>query len=273
MRCHPLIEMASNRMFSPAKRIVVHSSPPCRMFTSSARCMINPLFNLSHFSASKEAQFFSKERRIPREEYHPHLQLIRSSEVDPFAPAAGASPSVVAALKRAETGQTDMQTAYSLAISNLGQQVLMMRGEVTQAHNTLAMIHDKYKREERNSFFVMLTSVAILSFVFLKTDALEDLKDYVRTVTSPWKGFDWEWLGNPPSYKTAPQQSSNTLLTTGSPSMTTSSVTRTPLTPIEARSDHKVFTRPPSTRSTPAQSKETPESRWTLSRLFWAAPN
>lgn len=43
------------------------------------------LFNLSGLSHSRESGFLSKERGIPRTEFAPHLELIRLSEVEPFA--------------------------------------------------------------------------------------------------------------------------------------------------------------------------------------------
>jgi len=43
----------------------------------------NSLFNLGGLSTSRECQYLAKERRIPRTEFSPHLELIRSSEVEP----------------------------------------------------------------------------------------------------------------------------------------------------------------------------------------------
>ena len=43
----------------------------------------NSLFNLGGLSTSRESQYLAKERRMPRTEFSPHLELIRSSEVDP----------------------------------------------------------------------------------------------------------------------------------------------------------------------------------------------
>ncbi|ROW11833.1 hypothetical protein VPNG_04922 [Cytospora leucostoma] len=56
-----------------------------------------PFFNLGGLAASREAQYLSKERGIPRTEYSSNAHRIRASEVDPFAPAPGATPGVAAA--------------------------------------------------------------------------------------------------------------------------------------------------------------------------------
>jgi len=43
----------------------------------------NSLFNLGGLSTSRESRYLARERRMPRTEFSPHLELIRSSEVDP----------------------------------------------------------------------------------------------------------------------------------------------------------------------------------------------
>ncbi|POS75081.1 hypothetical protein DHEL01_v206523 [Diaporthe helianthi] len=63
-------------------------------------------FNLGGLGASREAEYLSRERGIPRTEYNSNIHLIRSSEVDPFAPAPGSSRSAAAAAAaRAEAAQ------------------------------------------------------------------------------------------------------------------------------------------------------------------------
>ncbi|KAJ4409163.1 hypothetical protein N0V82_009542 [Gnomoniopsis sp. IMI 355080] len=52
---------------------------------------LSALFNLNGLAQSRESQFLSKERGIPRTEYSSNIHLIRSSEVDPFPNAPGAS--------------------------------------------------------------------------------------------------------------------------------------------------------------------------------------
>ena len=55
-----------------------------RQFHSTPHRSSGSLFNLSGLSVSRESRFLSKERGIPRTEFSPHLELIRSSEVEPF---------------------------------------------------------------------------------------------------------------------------------------------------------------------------------------------
>lgn len=52
---------------------------------------LSALFNLNGLAHSRESQYLSKERGLPRTEYSSNIHLIRSSEVDPFPNAPGAS--------------------------------------------------------------------------------------------------------------------------------------------------------------------------------------
>ncbi|KAL8756672.1 MAG: hypothetical protein Q9184_004425 [Pyrenodesmia sp. 2 TL-2023] len=78
------IHVKSAILLSPSLRSsprVYHPAPPHHEFYTS-QCIRSPLFNLAGLSASRESQYLSKERGIPRTEFSPHLELIRSSEVD-----------------------------------------------------------------------------------------------------------------------------------------------------------------------------------------------
>ncbi|KAL8659738.1 MAG: hypothetical protein Q9202_006973 [Teloschistes flavicans] len=57
------------------------------------------LFNLGGLSTSRESQYFSKERGIPRTEFSPQLQLIRSSEVDTQKRPSDLKPTLSASSK------------------------------------------------------------------------------------------------------------------------------------------------------------------------------
>lgn len=69
-------------------------APPHHAFHTS-RTLSSALFNLGGLSTSRENQFLSKEKGRPRTEFSPHLELIRSSEVDTQRrPSAGEMDSV-----------------------------------------------------------------------------------------------------------------------------------------------------------------------------------
>lgn len=238
----------------------------CRPFSSSIRCMINPLQNLSHFSAAKEAQFLSKEKRIPREEFHPYLQLIRSSEVDPFAPVPGASPTVVAALKHAKTGEADTDSALRLAVSNLIDQVQVSRRETADVLRALVQVQERYKREERNALLMLFTTLGLLAFVMLKTRAFEDMLDYVGGVRNEWDSFDWQCLGHSSGRLPTPREI-RALLPAKQNIPSSENVAPSP-----EQSRTKIL---PDSIVQPLEvecsSHPQPESRSLMSRLFWAS--
>lgn len=57
----------------------------------------NSLFNLGGLSTSRECQYLAKERGMPRTEFSPHLELIRSSEVDPHGGPGSRGVSTISA--------------------------------------------------------------------------------------------------------------------------------------------------------------------------------
>lgn len=58
------------------------SPQPHRGFHSSQRRRNGSFFNLGGLSTSRECQYLAKERGMPRTDFSPNLELIRSSEVD-----------------------------------------------------------------------------------------------------------------------------------------------------------------------------------------------
>lgn len=67
-----------------------------RTFTTTSPSL-SALFNLNGLAHSRESQYLSKESGIPRTEYSSNIHLIRSSEVDPFPNAPGASKHAIPA--------------------------------------------------------------------------------------------------------------------------------------------------------------------------------
>lgn len=86
------------------------TAPPRLYFHSTTPARYSALFNLGGLAASREGQYLSRERGIPRTEYSSNIHLIRSSEVDPFAPAPGATRYANAA---AAARQTESPTGSS----------------------------------------------------------------------------------------------------------------------------------------------------------------
>lgn len=89
-----VLKMSSlSSSISARARDVARASNSCgrQWFSTSRASRAGSFFNLGGLGASREAQYLSKERGIPRTEYNSNIHLIRSSEVDPFAPVPGSS--------------------------------------------------------------------------------------------------------------------------------------------------------------------------------------
>ncbi|KAL8772553.1 MAG: hypothetical protein Q9209_002214 [Squamulea sp. 1 TL-2023] len=75
---------------STAVRSVLYSHtsyrvPSSRTFKTTSNLAGSSFFDLTRLSASRESQHLSKEKGRPRTDFAPHLELIKSSEVAPFA--------------------------------------------------------------------------------------------------------------------------------------------------------------------------------------------
>ena len=90
---------------------------PRHLHTAPRLLSSGSLFNLSGLSTSRESGFLSKERGIPRTEFSPHLELIRLSEVEPFAekklPPDSLQPSPATSRKPVQQSDySDISVAY-----------------------------------------------------------------------------------------------------------------------------------------------------------------
>ncbi len=90
---------------------------PRHLHTTPRFLSSGSLFDLSGLSTSRESGFLSRERGIPRTEFSPHLELIRLSEVEPFAaqkpPTESLQPSPASSHKLIQQNDNnDMGVAY-----------------------------------------------------------------------------------------------------------------------------------------------------------------
>ncbi|KAL8865372.1 MAG: hypothetical protein Q9198_009353, partial [Flavoplaca austrocitrina] len=74
---------AAQRLLKP--RLQTSYRFPRRTFHNTPSLPASPFFDLTRLSASRESQHLSKEKGRPRTEFAPHLELIKESEVAPFA--------------------------------------------------------------------------------------------------------------------------------------------------------------------------------------------
>ena len=143
----------------------------CRSFRSTARQGSNSILNLSGLSISRESRFLSKERGIPRTEFSPHLELIRSSEVNPFT----GKDSPVGSPSLATYSSPAMQyVGSSSSVSYLTKELENARIAKARSEAALRDLYVKYKsREKEASVLALVTTALTLGFLFSRE--LEDI--------------------------------------------------------------------------------------------------
>ncbi|KAL1877922.1 hypothetical protein Daus18300_002275 [Diaporthe australafricana] len=191
--------MYSRSSISTRASGVARASNSCgRLLFSTSQALRGggPLFNLGGLGASREAQYLSRERGIPRTEYSANIHLIRSSEVDPFAPAPGSTRSAAArAAARAQTeaqlekakaqlarGARNASTSSSVAydpkavggLAGLAAQLQAMRVDLAATKMALLRLQAKGEKPETSTTSYLLSTAIILAVVFFVGKDISD---------------------------------------------------------------------------------------------------
>lgn len=154
----------------------------CRSFHSNRPLLAgSPLLNLSGLSTSREAQHLSKEYRIPRTEFSPYLELIRSSEVLPFARTASPSgqdngdqaPTSTGALQRLRGSRDHGRDSINASAKTVTATMKHLIDELAATRSNLqsmsvekALLDSEVRRNNRDclilSFLTMVLALALL---------------------------------------------------------------------------------------------------------------
>lgn len=159
---------------------VANSCGRLRFSTShSVRAGGGPFFNLGGLGASREAQYLSKERGIPRTEYSANIHLIRSSEVDPFAPAPGSTRTAAARAAARAQAEAHSQLASGVpnvtvapgpaavgSLAGLAAQLQAVRDELAETKRALRGVQAKGERSETSMVSHLLSTAIILTLIF-----------------------------------------------------------------------------------------------------------
>ena len=150
-----------------------------RGFHCTTRCAGSSILNLSGLSTSRESRFLAKERGIPRTEFSPHLELIRSSEVEPFT-GRDASSAAQSSFTLSPGHTTGVDNPLSVAY--LIKELDATRVLQAETANALRDLQTKHKSRERDavnlSFVTVLLIVGIVNASALKEMAEPILQRY-----------------------------------------------------------------------------------------------
>lgn len=138
--------------------------------TSSSHRASGSILNLSGLSASRESRFLSKERGIPRTEFSPHLELIRTSEVDPFD-RKKKNQNASNAERSGKYSKSRKSFAFSPATDasatiNLAQECAVLRLEKQSLTDALEKLQQASKSKDKEVFQMMFIIAILLLVVF-----------------------------------------------------------------------------------------------------------
>ncbi|KAL8695598.1 MAG: hypothetical protein Q9224_003309, partial [Gallowayella concinna] len=166
--------MARSSLLRPVVRSLFSPALPIRStwrpFHNTSSLAGSPLFNLGGLSTSRESQYLSKERGIPRTDFAPHLELIKSSEVEPYATRADSLKNVRRKESRKEPRQENPETPVndvSTASHNTPDMLYMIKDlqdKTSALANELAAMHSLRKKVENwESLSVFIITVIVLA--------------------------------------------------------------------------------------------------------------
>lgn len=141
-------------------------SPQQRPFHTTNPCAAGSILDLSNLSISRESRFLAKTQGRPRTQFSPHLELIRSSEVDPFTErAAKGEETVYIHGNGHET--PGVLSGKPVSIANILEELAYMRAARESAERNLQELQIKITRRERESgLLVIVTAFLFLGLVF-----------------------------------------------------------------------------------------------------------
>lgn len=146
-----------------------------RSFHRTTPCAGSSILNLSGLSTSRESRFLAKERGIPRTEFSPHLELIRSSEVEPFASRdASSTAQSSSTISSGHTSGVDSPLSVAYLIKELDATRVLQ----AKTANALQDLQARYKSRERDA--VNLAFVTVLLIVgIVNAGALKEMAEPV----------------------------------------------------------------------------------------------
>lgn len=153
-----------------------------RPFHSTGCRASGSLLNLSGLSISRESRFLSKERGIPRTEFSPHLELIRSSEVHPFR---GKEPPFDSSNSATPESYSNQCSGTCHSRNHLIKELENARRVNATSQAALEALNAKYKsREKESTILASAIVVLILGLLFSRDmwDSVEPVRWHFRNL-------------------------------------------------------------------------------------------
>ena len=168
-------------------RVIGQVPPRGRLFSTARTLRGGSFFDLARLGASREAQYLSKQHGIPRTEFSANTHLIRSGEVDPSAPAPGASPRVVAARAGQAAAEASIQDAElsrtTAARNSLVVQLRLAREELAQTKSAYGRLQVRAKGLE-TALMLVPALVSMIAFI-----GYQVYRERTEQPAGPWQSL------------------------------------------------------------------------------------
>lgn len=154
-----------------------------RLFSTSTTRVLRSgsFFNLGGLGASREAQYLSKEHGIPRTEYSSNIHLIRSSEVNPFAPVPGATPSVATVRAAQDAMRSNAKASQATTPDSLVIQLQAAAEQLAQTKMALIRLQARCKGLETA---VILVPILFSMMAFIGYQVYREREE---ELAEPWQ--------------------------------------------------------------------------------------
>ena len=159
-----------------------------RPFHSTPYLHSSSILNLSGLSVSRESRFLSKERGIPRTEFSPHLELIRSSEVDSLA--SKDTPLSSSSSPKPEAGLWHFHKT-SQKIQRLKDALEHARITNAESEAALEALRIRYKRRENEAGILAVVTILLTLGLLYPGKVQQVLYPLQKQSTSLW-----QWLSS-----------------------------------------------------------------------------
>ena len=174
---------------SPFRRCPQTNCPssPYRAFQTSSYLAASSFLDLGNLSISRESRYLAKAQGRPRTEFSPYLDLIRSSEVEPFSKEKGDSNMTKDTRDAKLVGSTNLcQT--DLTTAELRKDLAIIRNAYKKAEKSLKEAHRQLMRRENEAALLLVFVVILITTLALHSDlhgiSSDKMLKWLRTVVA-----------------------------------------------------------------------------------------
>ena len=152
-------------------------SPRHRPFHTTNLCPAGSILDLSNLSVSRESRFLAKTQGRPRTHFSPHLELIHSSEVEPFTEKEPKGEEAIYSHGDA-CAYLGGLAGNKVSMADTLKELADMRAARESAERKLGDLQSKIKRRDREAGVL----IAVTVFLFVGLVFRDELRDIISKI-------------------------------------------------------------------------------------------